>query len=191
LPQVVGRFGAGVLLDHAEPAQLVLEPVAAALAAGQAGGEDHPVVGQGGGRDSVLGHGSAELGEHDRAGDPVVRGHRQRVAGVVVEPGQDLHVLPGAAVAGEPVMGEVGLPGLVRLLGLEPEIGGLRFLPRLRGDQAAGGQMSADGGPGDPETVVVLQVPADGVRTRVQAGTVQLLVEPDDEVHHLVGSGVR
>ena len=40
----------------------------------------------------MLGNGVAELGEHDRAGDPVVGGHREGVSGAVVEPGQDLAV---------------------------------------------------------------------------------------------------
>src|ERR1700722_4749007 len=35
-----------VLLGHAEAAQLVLQPVAAAFPAGEPGGEDHAVVGQ-------------------------------------------------------------------------------------------------------------------------------------------------
>ena len=43
-----------VLLDDTEAVEEVFEAVAAALAAGQAGGEDHPVVGQRGGRDTVV-----------------------------------------------------------------------------------------------------------------------------------------
>ena len=43
----------GVLLHHAEALQLGLEAVASALAAGEPGGEDHAVVGQRGGRDSI------------------------------------------------------------------------------------------------------------------------------------------
>jgi hypothetical protein len=38
--------GAGVLLRHVQALQLGFEGVAPALAAGQAGGEHHPVVGQ-------------------------------------------------------------------------------------------------------------------------------------------------
>ena len=86
--------GAGVLLDDAESAQLGLEGVAAAAAAGEAGGVDHAVVGQRGGGDAVLVSGFAEGGEHDRAGDPAVGGDVQGVAGVVVEPGDDLDVVP-------------------------------------------------------------------------------------------------
>jgi hypothetical protein len=88
----------------------------------------------------MCGNGFAELGEHDRSGDPVVGGHRQGVAGVVVEPGQDLGVGTGSAVgAGEPVVGEVGLPALVGLVGLEADVGGLRLLLRVGGDQSGGG----------------------------------------------------
>ncbi len=108
-PLGLGVVRLAVLLLYAEAAQLVLEGVAAASAAGQAGGEDHAVVGQGGGRDAVLLAGSAEGEQHGGAGDPGVRGKRERVAGVVIEPGQDL----GIRLAGERVVGEVGLPALV------------------------------------------------------------------------------
>ena len=49
-----GVVRAGVLLHDAEAAQFVLEAVASAAAAGEAGGEDHAVVGQRGGGDAVL-----------------------------------------------------------------------------------------------------------------------------------------
>jgi len=115
--------GGGVDLGDAEAAQFVLEPVAGAgtaSATGEPGGEDHPVVGERGGRDAVLGYGCTELVEHDRAGDPGVGGDPQGVAGVVIEPGQDLGVGAGSAVwSGESVVGEVGLPALVGLLGGE------------------------------------------------------------------------
>ena len=62
-----------VLLFHAEAAQLILQAVAAALAAGEAGGEHHP-VGQRRGWRAVGGDGGAEGGQHDRAGDLVPGG---------------------------------------------------------------------------------------------------------------------
>ena len=96
LPQVVGWLGRRVLLGDAEAAQFGLEAVAAAAAAGQAGGEHHAVVGQRRGREPVLVDGGAEGVDDDRAGDPAVGGDRQGVAGVVIEPGQDLDV--GAVV---------------------------------------------------------------------------------------------
>jgi hypothetical protein len=52
--------------------QFAFQTVAAAFAAGQAGGEDHAVVGQRGGGDPVTGNRVPEGGEHDRAGDPTV-----------------------------------------------------------------------------------------------------------------------
>jgi hypothetical protein len=55
-----GVVRAGVLLRHAKVAQLGLQGVAAAGAAGQAGGEHHGVVGQGGGWDAVGGDRGAE-----------------------------------------------------------------------------------------------------------------------------------
>jgi hypothetical protein len=61
--------------------------------------------------------------EHDRAGDPGVGGDRQGVAGVVIEPGQDLHVGAGPPVGtGQGVVGEVSLPALVGLLGSEADV---------------------------------------------------------------------
>jgi hypothetical protein len=66
-----------VLLGDAEAAELGFEGVAAALAAGQAGGEDHAVAGECRGRGPAGGHGGAEGGQDDGAGDPVVRGDGQ------------------------------------------------------------------------------------------------------------------
>jgi hypothetical protein len=81
----------------------VLEVVASALAAGVAGGEDHAVVGERRIRVSVQVTGLTERGEHHRSGDPDVGGAVQDVAGVVVEPGQDLAVCSSV----ESVVGEV------------------------------------------------------------------------------------
>jgi hypothetical protein len=83
----------------------------------------------------VLSNGFPERGQHDRAGDPVVHSHGQCVAGAVVEPGQDLGVGAWAAIgSGESVVGEVGLPGLVRHPRLEADVGRLGALLRLRDD---------------------------------------------------------
>jgi hypothetical protein len=87
-------------------------------------------VGQRRGRDAVSGDGGAELGQHDRTGDAAVRGDPQGVPGVVIQPGQDL----AAGPVGERVVGEVGLPALVRQLGGEPQVKRLRPLGRIRGD---------------------------------------------------------
>jgi hypothetical protein len=57
----------------------------------------------------VGGDRGAERRQDDRAGDRGVGGSVQGVAGVVVQPGEDL----GVGGVGEPVVGEVGLPGLV------------------------------------------------------------------------------
>jgi hypothetical protein len=65
-----GVVGAGVLLHHAEAAQLVLERVAAAAAAGVAGGVDHRVIGQRGRGDAVLSCGVGERVGHDRPRSP-------------------------------------------------------------------------------------------------------------------------
>lgn len=59
--------GGGLVRLGAQPG---FQVVAAALAAGEPGGEDHAVVGERGGRDAVLPAGRAEGREHDR---PVTR----------------------------------------------------------------------------------------------------------------------
>jgi hypothetical protein len=125
-----------VLLHDAEPVQLGLERVPAAgaaqTAAGQSGGVDHAVVGERGCRESVQVTGLPEGGQHDGSCDSGVGGDVQGVAGVVVEPGDDLGVGARSAVgSGEPVVGEVGLPGLVGLLGFEPDVGRLGSLGRV------------------------------------------------------------
>ena len=75
--------------------------------------------------------GFPERFKDDGAGDAAVGGDRQRVAGVVVEPVEDLHM----GAVGEPPVGEVGLPALIGLLGGEPDIRRLGPLLRGGGDQ--------------------------------------------------------
>jgi hypothetical protein len=140
-PLGLGVVGLAVFLGDAEAAQLVLEGVAAALAAGQAGGEDHAVVGQGRGRDAVRPARCAEGQQDDRPGDPGMGGDGQGVAGVVIEPGEDL----GVRAAGERVAGEVGLPALVGHVCLEPDAGRLGPFGGVGGDQPGPAQVPADG----------------------------------------------
>ena len=93
----------------------------------------------------------AEGGDDDLAGDCWVGGDRQQVAGVVVEPGEDLDV---GAVSESPV-GEVGLPRFVRHLGCEPDVGGLRPLGRGGGHRAGADQDPVDRGPRHDDLVAV------------------------------------
>jgi hypothetical protein len=83
--------------------------VAAASSAGEAACVDHGVVGEYRGRIAALGCGFAERGRDDRAGDAAVGGDREGVAGVVVEPGEDL----GVGAIREAPVGGVALPALV------------------------------------------------------------------------------
>ena len=136
----LGMVRLAVLLRDVELAELVLEVVTAGGATEEPDGEDAAVVGQRGRRQTMCGNGCAEGREHDRAGDRPVRGDRQGVAGAVVQPREDLDVgafleapdAPAvgdmAGAVGEAVVGEVGLPGLVRLGGFEPDVGVLRSL---------------------------------------------------------------
>lgn len=102
----------GVFLFDPRGGQLGFEVVAAASAASEAGGVDHGVVGEDRGRVAVCCSGSGEGVGNGVTGDGLVGGDRECVAGVVIEPGQDLGsvalmTLPGA----EQVVGGVGLPG--------------------------------------------------------------------------------
>ena len=77
----------------------------------------------------------------DGAGDAAVGGDRERVAGVVIEPAEDLHM----GAVGQPPVGEVGLPALIGLLGGEPDVGGFGPLLRGGGDQTGRAQVPMDG----------------------------------------------
>ena len=73
-----------------------------------------------------------ECGEDVDGGHSKVGGDREGVSGVVIEPGEDF----GVDIVGEPVVGEVGLPGFVGLLGLEADVGRLGSLVWFGGDEA-------------------------------------------------------
>ena len=98
-----GVVGCGVLLFGAEVSEAGLEGVSAAFAAGEAGGVDHGVVGERGRGKAVLSTGLVEGVDDDRAGYAPIHGDGQGVAGMVVEPGDDL----GVGTCGEAPMGEV------------------------------------------------------------------------------------
>jgi hypothetical protein len=146
----------------------------------------------------VQGKGVTEGGQHDLRVDAGVRGDREGEPGAVVEPADDLHIGPGraadaagAARVGEAVVGEVGLPGLVRHVGLEPDVGGLRSFGRCGDDQPGAGQVPGDGGAGDRGVVVLVQVPGDGVWAGIQTGAVESLAQPQDQGHRRRLEGVR
>jgi hypothetical protein len=66
-----------------------------------------------------------------------MRGDAERVAGVIVEPADDLDV----GVIGQPTVGEVGPPALVGLLGGTPDVGGFGPFLWCWGDVAGVAQM--------------------------------------------------
>ncbi len=179
LPQVVGWLGREFFWAMSRRRSSASKAVAAALAAvaGEPDGVDHAVVGERGCGVSVQVSGLPEGGQHDRGGDPGSVRTVQGVAGVVVEPGDDLGVRAGGAVGvGEPVVGEVGLPGLVGLLGLEPDVGATSVAWTGRGSPCpARTRIRLIVARGHRDLVVMLEVPADGVRAGVQAGVGQLL----------------
>ena len=139
-----GVAGAAVLLGDAGDGEVAFEGGAssAAAVASEAGGVDHAVVGEGGGGGSVLVAGLFEGGEHDGGGHGGVGGDVQDFAGVVIEPGDDFCVGAG----GQAVVGDVGLPELVGLVGFEAVPGGAGFLVGFGSDLLVAGQDPVDGG---------------------------------------------
>ena len=82
----------------------------------------------------------AEGGHDVLAGDRGVGGQAQGVAGVVIEPGQDL----GVGAVGQGPVGEVGLPALVGQVGLEAQVAAFRAFAGFGGDQPFAGQDPPD-----------------------------------------------
>jgi hypothetical protein len=90
-----------------------------------------------------LGDAGAEGGQDHGGGDLGVGGDVQGIAGVVVQPRDDLHV----GAVGEGDVGEVGRPGLVRLLVLEPDSSDLGLLLRGEDHPAVADDDTRDRGP--------------------------------------------
>jgi hypothetical protein len=126
-----------VLLHDAEAGKQVFEAVAAA---GEAGGIDRTIVGQGGFGQAVTVDRGQEGGDHGLAGDPSIGAAGEQVTGMVIKPVDDLH----AGAVSELPVGEVRLPAFVGLVGLEAPIGACGSLLRLRADQPGSRQDAAD-----------------------------------------------
>lgn len=125
----LGMVRGAVLLLDAQGGEEVLEGV---LAAAVPGGVDASVVGQRGGRGAMEVAGLEDGLHDDVAGHGGVGGAADEVAGVVVEPVEDLDI----GAVGQPPVGEVGLPALVGLGGFELSVGGAGSFPRFGDDQA-------------------------------------------------------
>jgi hypothetical protein len=180
----LGVEGVAVLLGDAEGGEEVLE---CAAAAAEAGGVNAPVVRERRRGQPVGVAGLQERVDDDFAGDRGPGAAAQQVTGVVVEPVDDLRV--GAAAQGP--VGEVGLPALVGLGGLEAPAGGAGPFAGLGGNQAGGVQDPADRRGGRDVQSGLLQVPGDGNRASVPAGRGQLEPGPDDELADLVLGRLR
>jgi hypothetical protein len=123
-----GVVRSGVLLADVQSGEEVLEGVVGGVAAvGETGGEHHAVVCQRGERNAVCAGNGLELGDDDVAGDRLMCRDGQGVACMIIEP-EDF----GVGAVGEGPVGEVGLPGLDWLLGLEADVRRLRSLLRFR-----------------------------------------------------------
>ena len=102
-------------------------------------------------------------------------GARQQVAGVVIEPVEDLHIGP----VSQPAVDEVRLPHLVGLGHLEAHIGRSRALARLGNDQPGLVQDPADRGGRRDSQAFALQMPGDRDRPGVQPLGAQRLAQLD------------
>ena len=135
----------------------------------------------------MLGDGGAEGVDHDGTADAVVGGDRQGVAGVVVQSRQDLDLGAG----GQAVVREVGLPALVGLLGGEADIRGPGTLAGRRSDKPAPAQGAVDRGPRHPQSVMVLEMPGNGVATGIQPLAAEAPAQLDDQLDRRVSNRAR
>ena len=122
--------GVPVLLRDAQPGEEVFESVPAATGSRGVNGS---VVRECGRGNTVFLEVSGEIVDDIGPGDGGVDGAGEQQPGVVVEPVQDLHI----GAVGESPVGEVRLPGLVGLIGLQAEIGrfGSFICPAITGQK--------------------------------------------------------
>jgi hypothetical protein len=174
----------GMAADHAARVQGHLEshPPVAAVAAG----EDRAVVGEHSGGIAVAASQGPVGGVDGRGGEDRGRGAGQAEAGVVVDPVADL----GVAAVGQRPVGDVGLPALVGLGGLEPDERALGALVRLRGDETAGGEDPPDRGDRRAGAVPALQMGGDGGGASFVSVPVEVLADGDDLVLERVGDAL-
>jgi hypothetical protein len=103
--------------------------------------------------------------------------------------------MPAVGVVGEPTMGEIGLPAFVGLFGGEPDVGGFGSLLRLRRDLAGRSQMSVNRRDRHDQSVMVFQMPGNGVGAVVKPFAGELVAELDDQIDRGLrqtgGIGVR
>nr|WP_231881008.1 hypothetical protein [Brachybacterium sp. sponge] len=161
----LGVAGTAVLLPDPVGLEQLLKAVASPFAAGEAGGEDQSVVGEGRGRCPVGGDQGVHRVDDHRAGERGSGAEVEQVAGVVVEEVEDLDSSPG----GEEGVGDVCLPALVGQLGLEPSMGAAGAFLRGGGDEALGAQETADRGGRGGVQAGLFEVPGDGERAGVGA----------------------
>jgi hypothetical protein len=152
-----------------------------------AAGEDRAVVGQDAGRIAVQGGDGAVGAVDGRGGEHRSGEAAETEAGVVVDPVEDL----GVGAVGEEPVGDVGLPALVGLSGLESDAAALGSLVRLRDDEAAGGEDPPDRGHRRAGTVPPGQMGGDGGRAGLVAVPVEAFADGDDLILDLVGGPGR
>nr|WP_241432181.1 hypothetical protein [Ilumatobacter nonamiensis] len=180
-----GRMiGSRVLLHDTETHQERFEAVAStAAAAGEPGREVEAVVGQRRRGNTQLSNGVGERVDHDRCRHPMVCSHREGIAGMIIEPGQHLDV----DTIGEADVGHVGLPALVGLFGLEPDVTVPRPLSWGRRHETTSHERAVNRGLRHRHTVMVCEMPTDRSHPRIEPLTRQTSASRDDQIDHLIG----
>jgi hypothetical protein len=169
-----------VLLADTKQRQHVFERVAPAR---EPGGVDAAVIGERARRRPVSLDHVKELG-HDRIPrDRLMGGGRQQVAGVVVQPVQDLDVGP----VREAPVDEVRLPHLVRLGHLEAHIRAAGAFAWLGRDQPGPFEDPVDRRRRRRPQPLLLEVPADRHRTTVQP----ISDQPRSQLNHPAADQIR
>ena len=180
----LGVVRGAVLLRDAELEQLDLEGVRALPVAG---GEHESVVRQRRLRGPVDRAGGAEGRDDDWSGNASMGGGGEQEPGVVVDPEQHL----GVGAVGQGDVGEVGLPALVRQVGLEPDPGPLGPLARLGRDDARTGQDPPDRRHPGRGVHLVIQDAGDRVRSGVAAVRDQVRPQRQDPANDVRRRRIR
>ena len=135
---------------------------------------------------AVQGCGVSEGVHDDLAGDSRVRGEVEEVAGVVIDPPNDLDFFAGR----EAVVCEVRLRHFVGLCGLEPDPGRTRTFLGLRGDHGCVGEDAPDRG-ARHVNVFSGQVLVNAVRASVTARAEEFVAELKNACPYVVRDARR
>ena len=168
LPLSLGVPRGTVFLANTECCQEVFKAVSAA---GESGGVNTSVVGQGGRWQPVVVNVLGESIDDYGAGDARVGVQGEEEPGVVIEPVDDFNV----GAISEPPVGEIRLPTLVGLVGFEANVGGFGAFPGFRDDQPGAFQDTTDRGARRRGRGLLEESVSDGLRTCIETISAQLV----------------